>query len=321
MPRNTKTAPTQPGSDTGFDLSQVPEQYRAQVEGLIPPEWVAERYINRHIDGVLDFDVFEMARLTRHNVVMPGPTGSGKTTAARAYASFKRLPYVSVEMSGGYDHASVIGTTQAGEDGLPVFKRGELTLGVGFGAVVDIAEVAFAPPRFSASFFGVLDSRQSLFIQEIGERVRKHDACVIFANYNPGYVGTVKMNEAFLNRFALNLPWGYDDAVEEALIGVFSPTLLEVVRKLRDEKTIRSDIGTNVMEEFLLFAQHGLGNIDLAVSLFCNRFSDAERLIVERTLDANKRRIETELGITQGATSPVDAEFDALQGQAVDSRV
>ena len=97
---------------TTFDLDQVPAQHREQVENMIPEPRFEDIYTHRHIvspvNGAtyLDFDVFSDAFATKHNVMLPGPTGSGKTTAWRAYAAMLRLPYVTVEFQGGFDFSA-----------------------------------------------------------------------------------------------------------------------------------------------------------------------------------------------------------------------
>jgi MoxR-like ATPase len=42
---------------------------------------------------------------------------------------------------------------------------------------------------------------------------------------NPDYIGTTPLNYAFRNRFDIQIPWDYDDAVEEKLIEVQGASL------------------------------------------------------------------------------------------------
>lgn len=296
--RTTKTPARKPRgrkgqNGEGIDLNAVNPQFRDQVESMIPPIDIANNYINRTVAGMRDFEMFDLARKTKHNVLMPGPTGSGKTTAGRAYAAWRKVPFVSIEMQGGFDFATTVGSTRADENGLPVFKFGELAIAVQYPSVIFIDEVNFAPPRFTAAFHGTLDARQSLYVHEIGERLRKHPDCVIFSAYNDGYQGTVRLNEAFTNRFAFVLPWDYSPEVEETLIGAYSPRLLNMVRQLRRETLIHTPIGTNVMEEFLNIA--ALADVDVAGHLFVNRFPDAERVVVAKVWEAQRNGVATEL--------------------------
>lgn len=285
-----KTTPT-------FDLKAVPEHHRDQVEALIPSKAVLEAYTSRQVAGFDDFEVFNSARRLAHNVLMAGPTGSGKTTAARAYAAYLGAPFVSVEFNGGLDPASTLGTTQVDhKTGLPQWIDGEITLAARYGpSVIMLDEVNFAPARFTAAFHGMLDARQNLYISELGTRVEKHPQCVVFAAYNPRYRGTNMLNEAFLNRFAYQLEWGYDPDVEEERIGAYSATLLSTVRRMRAEKEVVSDIGTNAMEEFI-----HIGNdldIEAAAMFFLNRLQPEDRAICSKVLEAQQHTIAAELGL------------------------
>jgi hypothetical protein len=156
--------------------------------------------------------------------------------------------------------------------------------------------------------FPTLDQRQYLKIKEAGLVIPKHPNTVIFGSYNPGYRGVNLMNEAFINRFGMPMEWGYDDGVEEALIGSRSPTLLKRVRLLRQHEDIRTDIGTNVMEEFILFATHDLGDLSIAIQSMVYHFPPEEQESVYRTLEAEQYTIGSELGVS---TEAVEVEFTA----------
>jgi MoxR-like ATPase len=296
VPTKTKTKPkTETDSDTAFDLDAVPEKDRDQVEALIPSERVLEAYTGRFLPGGhSDFEYFDSALRLYHNILMEGPTGSGKTTAARAYAAYKQLPFVSIEFSGALDPGSTYGTTLVDHStGLPLWKDGEITLAARYGGVIMLDEVNFAPARFTAGFHGMLDARQNLYITELGARVAKHEGCVVFAAYNPRYRGTNMLNEAFLNRFAYPLRWGYDAQVEETRIGAYSPTLLNTVRRLRAQDDVLTDIGTNAMEEFIHIANDL--SIEAAIYLFLNRLQPDDRATCAQILEANETQIVAEL--------------------------
>jgi len=323
MPRTTqrtvtlvdgqKVKLTNDGKAIGLDLTQIPEQHRDQAVEMIPQYRIAEAYLHRTLNGRLDYDYFEVAKATKHNILMPGPTGSGKTTAARAWAAARGVPFCGIEMQGGFDFATVVGSTRAqivNDLVIPEFVYGELSIAIQMPSVCLIDEVNFAPPRFTAAFHGTLDARQSMYIHELGHRLGKHHECVLFSAYNDGYRGIVQLNEAFQNRFAFVLPWDYSPEVEEALVGSYSPRLLSMVRNMRNEKTVTTPIGTNVMEEFITIAAEPGGGVEMAGWLFTNRFPEGERATAHRAVEANLVAIAAELSDIAASDGLVSANRD-----------
>ncbi len=296
-----KTANGTPIGDRDAYLAHVAElgattEQAERLEAMIPGTNVYEAYTQRTLPGgLIDFDYFDAAREMRHNVMMVGPTGAGKTTAGRAYASLLQWPFASIEFSGGMDVLSTFGGPVVDpQTGLPVWHDGEITLGVRFPSIEFLDEVNFAPPRFTAGYHGVLDSRQTLYLPDKGERVPKHPDTLIFGAYNPRYTGTNLLNEAFTNRWAFTIdPWGYDDQVEAERVGEYTPTLLKRVREMRADPDIGGDIGTNAMEEFIHVA-HQL-NLEAASFLFLAKLEPEDRAIAERVLEAEKYNIAAEL--------------------------
>ena len=280
-----------------FDLKDVPDENREEIEALIPSQKIADQYINRTFaGGIGDFELFDAAFTSRHNVMMAGPTGAGKTMAGRAYAAERGLPFASVEFNGAMDPASSIGTTMVNpENGLPEYKFGEISLVCEVGGCIFLDECNNMTGKMTAAYHGLLDARQSLYISEIGKRIVKSVNTIVFAAYNPRYHGTNMLNQAFLNKFAYTIdPWGYDARVEDELIGAYSPTLLDSVRGFRQEEKIHTDIGTNVMEEFIDHAT--VLNIETAIQLFLDRMPIEDRAIMTPVLDAQSYAIGTELG-------------------------
>jgi len=288
-----------------FSMDLVAPANRSRVEEMIPDKRFADSYTNRYVTSDLngakyyDFDIFEKARKLRHNVMLPGPSGAGKSTAFRAFAAHKGMPFNSTEFHGGFDFASTVGNMSVREDKTLEWLDGELTLLVPIPSILALDDVNFAPPRFVAPFFGLLDNRQSFYISATGRRVKKSPGALVMAAYNPGYLGTSQLNEAFRNRFMFTFDWGYDAGVEDQRVGAQTGTLLEMVRNMRKIDQMEDlDVGTNLMEEFILTSK-AMG-IGLASHTFLHHFEDSDvRAAVHDALSANLWQIADELGVSQ----------------------
>lgn len=285
--------------DTTFDLSSVPDEYRDRMEGMIPDPRVATHiYTPRHPGGYHEFDAFDRIRSKRGNVLLEGPTASGKTIVSRAYAAARRLPYVRVLFNGGLDFPSLLGKTHIDSvTGEVSFVHGDLALVCKFGGVCLYDEINMAPPRFVAPAHSTLDADRRLMVQDNNEVIKLHPDTFFIGAYNggSGYVGTSMLNEAFKERWMLNLEWGYDEGVERIRIGSESEALLEAGWGLRELDEIQTPVSTGLMENFIKVAR--LFDYDMAVTSLVNRFDEVEKPIVSRVLEAHASRIADDLGI------------------------
>lgn len=58
----------------------------------VPHASFAEGYINRMLDGLTDFTILDTALSLKQNVIMEGPTGSGKTSCVYAWCAARGIP-------------------------------------------------------------------------------------------------------------------------------------------------------------------------------------------------------------------------------------
>lgn len=281
-----------------FDLSHVPEHDRDRIAAMIPDPRIASAYVHRDVFGMEDFSMLDYATAQRENVLLSGPTGSSKTTVFRAYAASRGLPFVDVECNGAMDPGTIIGRTTIDPDGSVAWMDGDLTAVIRYGGVAVIDEINLAHPRITAAFHGVLSVMRRMSIPENGEIVRAgHGGAapqpLLFgAAYNPRYQGAMRLNEALANRFAVQIEWDYDRAVESRLIP--SARLLDTADTMRGLAEIRTPVSTNALMEFVKHAAH-LG-YPAASALFVGRFAPEERAPVRRAMDANAQAILSELG-------------------------
>ena len=282
-----------------FDLTTIPERDRERLASLIPDPRIADGYVRRTVGSFEDFALLDYATEELENVLLAGPTGSSKTTVFRAYAAARGLPFTVVECNAAMDPGTVLGRTVIGDDNLPTWVDGDFTLVVRYGGVVLIDEINMAHPRITAAFHQLLAVTRRISIPEAGQTVvaaRGGDGdrqpLLIGAAYNPRYQGTVRMSEALLNRFPLQLDWDYSREVETQLVR--SETLLDVAAQMRSLAEIRTPVSTNALMEFERHAQ--MLDLAMAIQLFVNRFDPAERGPIARAMEANAERIAAEVG-------------------------
>lgn len=285
-----------------IDRDALPEGIADRLAALVPPiasgpdpDGVSG-YVIRTIDGVRDLDLFAIALDNRRNVLLTGPTGSAKTSAARAFAAVHGLPFVAIPVNGGIDPGAVWGRWIVGADGRLSFEYSPAALVVRYGGVLVLDEANMMHPRIAAAFHELLDVRRTLTIAENGgEVVRASAALLIVATMNPGYDGTARLNQAFARRFAgavgWSIVWGYDPAVEAALVP--SESLRDFAASVRDLPEVRTDLSTDALVGFV--ENVDLVGADFAAARLVAGFSEAERGGVSRALELRLPAIVAEL--------------------------
>lgn len=244
----------------------------------VPDATYLTRYVSRTIDGMKDLDVLDYAASVGENVLLSGPTGSSKTSVVYAWAAKNQRPLVNVPCNGAIDPSTLYGRPTILADGSVDYIESDVTKVLRFGGVLYLDELNFAPAKVLSVLHGALDARRQVTIPELGYLTFDvHPQCFMVATYNPGYEDTRELNKAFQNRWAVQLEWGYDSAVERQLI-VQLPVLhqlAEQVRKLVDVQDIETPLGPNKLMEF---ERHAMDmSLDMAVRIFLNGFKSHER--------------------------------------------
>lgn len=270
----------------------APKKEAHPLVSLVPEEWYSEDYYHRTLDGVLDIDALRLARKTRHNTLIEGPTGPGKTSLVMAYGAADRIPVVYVPCNGGADPAALFGTWKSDGQGGWKFIDGPVTVVARHGGILYLDEVNMMPPKVAAVLHGALDKRRTIVIlggdaDNVQEAtISLHHDCQVIASYNPDYEDTRPLNEAFKNRFALKMVFDYDPDLEREFVSI--PVLVDIAEKLRAAKVegeLRTPTAPNMLLEFELWSELGL---DFAISNFLNAFHADERAPVREVLDAHR---------------------------------
>jgi hypothetical protein len=274
------------------------------LAAMIPPKDIfgADSYVNREIGGIKDTDILDRAREMRHNVLIKGPTGPGKTSFIFAYAAENNLPVVTIACNGGVSPDNFIGEWQAKEDGSGYqFVPSDFLLAVMHGGIIYLDEVNFMPPKIAAFIHGLLDKRRTMSLPQglgadIPSHIPAHKNAFVIAAYNPDYEGTRPLNKAFKNRFAIKLNWGYERSVEESL--VMSSSLLELAWGLRERQDlgdITTPISTNLLLEFEEMNEDEALGFDFAVTNFLAAFESDEQEIIKELMLVYAKNIFSDL--------------------------
>lgn len=288
----------------------APTAQRAQVElARIPDQKWANDYINRKIDGkTTDFDLLDVAKANKQNVLIRGHAGSGKTMCVLAWASARGYRYYNISANVGLEPSHLFGAwTPTETAGVFKWQDGAVTDLVRHGGVLLLNEIDFMPERITTVLFGLLDDRREIqLLENGGEVIKAHPDLVVIGDHNPNYRGSRPMNQAWKDRFAHKLEFDYDKSIEKKLIK--NASLLDVAQKLRDQAH-KGEIDTPISTRGLMSFVKNVENVGLnyAITSYINGFSDDEREAVKLVFDTAKSGIANDFGITI-ATTPIQSD-------------
>ncbi|MBF0711609.1 MoxR family ATPase [Staphylococcus capitis] len=191
-----------------------------------------------------DESVFKDAKVLfelNKNILLKGPTGSGKTKLAETLSDEVRRPMHQVNCSVDLDTESLLGfkTIQTNEEGQQeiVFIDGPVIKAMKQGHILYIDEINMAKPETLPILNGVFDYRRQITNPYTGEVIKAAPGFNVIAAINEGYVGTLPMNEALKNRFIV-IEVDYID-------GDILKTVIKEQSRLQDDKVIEQIIKFN----------------------------------------------------------------------------
>ncbi|MDV2582024.1 ATP-binding protein [Alkalibacillus haloalkaliphilus] len=139
------------------------------------------------------------------NILLKGPTGSGKTKLAETLANLFNQPMFSVNCSVDLDAESFLGfkTLDYDENGKQQidFVPGPLVQSMEHGHFLYIDEVNMAKPETLPLINGALDYRRTVTNPLTNALIQAKEGFTVIAAINEGYIGTTRLNEALKNRF------------------------------------------------------------------------------------------------------------------------
>ena len=180
----------------------------------------------------------------KRNVLVVGPTGSGKSDMIEKMAKAYEIPCVRINFSSGTSEGDLLGKFVI-KNGETVFADGYIPLAMKNGWWVILDEVDYAQPEHISCLQAVLEGKALVNIKNEGEIVDPHARFRVFATANTkgrgdmtdSYNGTNFLNIAFLDRwtiFEMNYTKKEKD-IAKAIIGddIMAGKLIDLFNLLR----------------------------------------------------------------------------------------
>lgn len=268
------------------------------VPDTTAPEYL--RYVERTIAGKTLTEWFDHASRGRKAVVINGPAGSGKTTAAYYYAGKLGVPLTIVECNTQMDNSVIQGKyVPTGNGNELTWRYSALATAVTQEGVILLNEVSRMTPKANALFMKLLAEKELIIDTHHNETLKLHPKCLIIADANPNYRGTMNPDEAFLDRFLVKLEFDYDTEIEKQFIPCES--LLELAGELRRAANVEGKFSVPISTRLLLsFVDVALDlGFEPAVYNFVNAFPAPEREALRMLFSTYEENITDDLALVE----------------------
>lgn len=227
------------------DIEQIIQHRRAEFSNMVKSNNLDGSFFISEDESILRDAVIALA--LGKNILLKGPTGSGKTKLAETLSAIFQQPLHSINCSVDLDAEALLGfKTIVYEDGVNKieFVPGPVINSMREGHFLYIDEINMAKPETLPILNSVLDYRRTVFNPFTGEMVVAEKSFSVIAAINEGYIGTVPLNEALKNRFVvIEVPYVQGEVLKKVLL---KESILKDENLLNKFITLSSDLITQV---------------------------------------------------------------------------
>nr|WP_307396509.1 AAA family ATPase [Bacillus horti] len=228
------------------------------------------------------------------NILLQGPTGSGKTKLAEWISHLYQKPMHMINCSVDLDAEAMLGyktIEYKGDQAHVEFIPGPVVQAMRKGHLLYIDEINMARPETLPILNGILDYRRSLTNPFTTEVIKAKEGFQVIASINIGYIGTVPLNEALKNRFIMiDVPYLQGDHLRSlvtAQSGQKDAKLINILVQLSEDLIFQVKAGQLSEEAASIRAL--LDAADLSVYLPLGRA--IQRAIIDKLEDEREKAI------------------------------
>lgn len=219
------------------------------------------------------------------NVLLVGPTGTGKSSLPRHFAAIARRPFFTMHCQLIVEQEDWWGSREASTARGTYVHKGALVDAIETpGCVILLDEANRTHPENLNTLFGFLDHRRDVWVPLLHREVAVAPGVVFFVTLNEGmdYVGTNGVDRAFRDRIATTIRLDYlpRDVEADVLVkrtGLDKPTaekLVEFAGITRNNPKLEIAVSTRLLLECAALVSGGLPIRDSALFTIINGAAD-----------------------------------------------
>jgi cobaltochelatase CobS len=242
------------------------------------------------------------------NVLIYGPTGSGKSSLIKELCARTNRPFLRINATGDIDSSMIFGQLTA-KDGSTIWQDGSVTEAVRYGAVLAWDEWEFTPPEITVGMQWLLEDDRKLFLKEMpgtskDKFIQPHEAFQIVCLGNTQgqgdmtghHAGVNVQNTAVLDRFGTVVKLDYLNQAHEkkvilSKIPSFPPeqatmlvTVAELIRQAYKSNQLQLTMSPRTLIGIAKKMKSGLSFADSLKLQYLNKLTDTNQRVAKELI-------------------------------------